>query len=130
MKPSTTVLASSARSDIRASNAGSRKEAGAAGTSERGARRGSCGDELSDQCLGGDRLRLRKKIEQDAMAEDGQGERAHIVERDVGAPLEQRARLGAEDQRLRSADAGAVRHPLLDEARRRGVGGAAETHQP
>ena len=31
MKPSTTVLASSARSEIRASSAGSRKEAGAAG---------------------------------------------------------------------------------------------------
>src|SRR4051794_41943452 len=122
MKPSTTVLASSARSEIRASSAGSRKEAGAAGTSERGARGRNGGDQLSDQRLRGDLLRLRLEVEQDAMAQHREREGAHVVVRDMGAPLQQRARLGAEDERLRGAHARAVRHPILDEARRAVLG--------
>src|SRR5215213_7263790 len=96
MKPSTTVLASRARSEIRASSAGSRKEAGAAGTSERGTRGWHGGDQLPDQRLGGDLLRLRLEVEQDAMTQDGQREGAHVVVRDVGAALQQRARLAAQ----------------------------------
>src|SRR5215216_7503900 len=72
MKPSTTVLASSARSEIRARSAGSRKEAGAVGTSERGARGGNGGDQLGDQRLRRDLLRLRLEVEQDAMPHHGQ----------------------------------------------------------
>src|SRR6188768_2466595 len=109
MKPSTTVLASSARSEIRASSAGSRKEAGAVGTSECGARRGNGGDELGDQRLRRDSLRLRLEVEQDAMPQHGQREGAHVVVGDVGTSLQQRARLGAEDERLRGAHARAVR---------------------
>src|SRR5688572_32933080 len=91
MKPSTTVLASSARSEIRASSTGSRKEAGAVGTSEPGARGGQRGDQLGDQRLRRHLLRLRLEVEQDAMAQHGEREGTHVVERDVGAPLEERS---------------------------------------
>src|SRR5687768_5196437 len=100
MKPSTTVLASSARSESRARSTGSRKEAGAVGTSDRCARGGQGGDQLGDQRLRRHLLGLRLEVEQDAMAQHGQREGTHVVERDVGAPLEQRARLAPEDERL------------------------------
>src|SRR5436190_23728506 len=130
MKPSTTVLASSARSEIRASSAGSRKEAGAVGTSDRGARCGDGGDQLGDQRLRRDLLRLRLEVEQDAMPHHGQREGAHVVERDVGTTLQQRARLGAEDERLRGANAGPVRYPIPDEARRTGLRRPTEPDEP
>src|SRR3954469_13983726 len=93
MKPSTTVLASRPRSEIRESSAGSRKEAGAAGTSERRTRGGDRGEQPRDERVGGDLLRLRLEVEQDAVTQHGQREGAHVVEGDVSAALEQCARL-------------------------------------
>src|SRR3954463_595315 len=118
MKPSTTVRASSARSAMRARSAGSSSAAGAVGTSERRARDGHRAAQLRDELLGADLLGLRLEVEQHAVPEDGEGQRANVVEAHVGAALEQGAGLRTEDERLRRTDAGAVRHPLADEVGR------------
>ena len=130
MKPSTTVRASSARSEIRASSAGSRKEAGAVGTSERGreewGRRRAASRSASSVVTFSD---CAWKLSRMRWRSTGSASARTSSKLDVGAPLQQRARLGAEHERLRGAHARAVRHPLLDEVRRAGFARTAHAHE-
>ena len=66
-------------------------------------------------CVGRHAFRLRVEVGDDAVAQHRVRQRADVLEADVIAAAGQRARLAAEHQVLRRADAGAERHPLLDE---------------
>ena len=85
-------------------------------------------EQLIDNAIRGDAFGLGVEIRQHAMAEDRLGERLDVLHRHVMAAVQQRARLGADHQRVRRAQAGAPLHPLLDEvelgaaARPRAVG--------
>ena len=71
--------------------------------------------------IGRHAFRLRVEVRDDAVAQHRVRQRADVVEADVIAAARQRARLAAEHEVLRRADAGAERHPLLDEVLRRRV---------
>ena len=71
-------------------------------------------DQPADQVFGVDSLGPGVKIEHQAMAQDGQGDRANVGEIDVKPAGENRHGLGTEDQVLRGPRAGAVGQELLD----------------
>src|SRR5438034_9069723 len=62
-------------------------------------------EQLVDDLIARHALRLRVEVREHAMAQDGVRERADVVEADVVAAVRQRARLAAEHEVLRRADA-------------------------
>src|SRR2546430_9816788 len=82
-------------------------------------RNGNGLEQLVDDLIARHALRLRVEVREHAMAQYGVRERADVVEADVVAAVRQRARLAAEHEVLRRADARAERGPLADELRRR-----------
>ena len=85
---------------------------------------GTAREQLLDDLIRRHLLRLGVEVHQHAMAQHRLGQRADVLEAHVVAAVHERARLAAEDEMLRRARAGAVRHPLLDEVRRLGPGPA------
>ena len=69
--------------------------------------------------IGRHAFRLRVEVGDDAVAQHRVRQRADVVEAHVVAAARERARLAAEHEVLRRADAGAERDPLLHEVRRR-----------
>src|SRR5258708_7513063 len=74
-------------------------------------------EQLVDDLIRRDFLRLCCEVEQDTMTQHGMYERANVVEAHVAAPLEKRTRLSAKHECLRRANAGAVIQELLHEIR-------------
>src|SRR4051794_41805153 len=101
MVPSTMRFETSSRSAIAASAAGS-----------------STIEEPPHDLVGVDTVRLGLEVDEDAVAQHRQRDGADVVEVDDGAPLEERPRLAAEQQRLAGARTGAPAHPLAHELRR------------
>ena len=66
-----------------------------------------------------DAFGLGVEVGDDAVPQDGERDRADVVADDVGAAVQDGARLAAEDEVLARARAGAPAHPLLDERRAR-----------
>src|SRR5690606_23860942 len=66
------------------------------------------------QRIARDPFRLRVEVGQHAVAKHGMRERADVFKAHVIAAVRQRARLGAEDEELRSADAGTEGDPLTN----------------
>ena len=78
-----------------------------------------------DDILDADAFGLGAVIQQDAVAQDRIGQRLDVLDRDVRAALQQRARLGAQHEELAGPRAGAPADPVVDEVRRRRPGAAA-----
>src|SRR5579864_1091191 len=74
-------------------------------------------------------VRFRMEIQQNAVAQNGDEQRADVFVGNVVAALHQSAGLSAEHQELRSADAATVVHVLVDEVRRGFVTAARGTDQ-
>src|SRR4051812_8089522 len=122
MNPSTTERATSSRFPTRARTTGSTNRAPVnppAWISLRislhpRAWHGNRFQQSIDQRVAGDPFRLRVEIREHAVAQDRMRQRTDVLEADVIAPAGERARLAAEHQVLRGADARAERRPLLD----------------
>ena len=69
-------------------------------------------EQACDDLIGVDAVGLGLKVQQDAMPQHRQRDRADVVGRRDAAAVEQRARLRAEHQRLAGARPGAPLHPL------------------
>ena len=90
---------------------------------------GTEADQPIDDLVGRHALGLGVEVREDAVAHHGMRQRPDVLERHVVAPVDERARLGAEDEILRGAHAGAVGHPFLDEVERAGGMAAARAHK-
>ncbi len=75
-------------------------------------------DQLLDHLIRIDLLGLGLKIQQHPMTQHRWRNGAHVFARNVVAAAQDRARLAAKNQELRSAQRSAPRHPLVDEIRR------------
>src|SRR5688572_29160734 len=115
MKPSQTARETTSRLPMRASTTGSMKRAqgmalglcpAARLISHSRTRKRHGLEQPINQDVGRDPFRLGVEVGDDAVPQHRMGERAHVLEAHVVAPAGQRARLAAEDQVLRSADAG------------------------
>src|SRR5688500_1124065 len=119
MNPSTTARETSSRFPMRARTAGSMKRA--PGTtwvsrmSHAGTRQRDHFEQALDDIVGGNAFGLSVEIGDDPVTQHRMRQRADVLETHVIAAAGQGPRLGAEHQVLRGADAGAERHPLLDE---------------
>src|SRR5580700_2827223 len=102
-KPSTTVLATRSRPEIPASTDGSRYRCTLGSCRWRHVR-----DQAAQDLIGINAIRLRVEIEQNAMAQNRNGQRSHVFVGDVIAAPRQRAGLGCQHDKLRGAHAGAV----------------------
>src|ERR1051325_918477 len=134
MKPSTTARETSSRLPMRASTTGSMKRAPgiawiSTAMSHTRARERNDLEQPIDDLVGRHAFGLRVEVGDDAVAHDRVRQRADVLEADVIAAARQRARLAAEHQILRRADAGAERDPLLDEVLRRRILRAAGAHE-
>ena len=72
---------------------------------------------MLNDLFGSNAFRLRMEIREDAMAEHRDSQLLNVLDGDVIPALHQGAGLRTENQELRSAQAGAVVHVLLDEVR-------------
>src|ERR1700677_984326 len=114
-KPSTTVLATRSRLEMLWSTAGSRNRC------TLGA--GRCGnlfEQAAQNLVGLDAVRFGVEVEQDAMAQDGDGHRDDVFFGYVVAAAGEGARFGRQHNELRGANAGAVVDVFFYE-----IGGAA-----
>src|SRR5688500_17065368 len=77
--------------------------------------------ELLHDVVGGESLALSGEVGDQAVAEDGQRDGLHVLDRDVEPPVQHRAGLAGEDQVQAGARAGADGDPILDERGGEGV---------
>src|SRR6185312_1400778 len=108
--PSTTIRATSSRSAMPASTSGG--QGASVGIRASGDR-----DRLEqprDDLIGVDAVGFRLEVEQDPVAQHRRRYGAHVLGRRGAPPFEQRARLGAEHERLAGAWTGAPLHPLTN----------------
>src|SRR5688572_12621966 len=77
--------------------------------------RGYCSNELFNHTIGRHPLGFGVEIRNHTMPQYGLGQRMDVLDRDVMPPVNERARLAAENQRRRRAQAGAPLDPLLHE---------------
>src|SRR5208282_2101390 len=106
------LMPSTRRSSLR-KNSGSKARASsiAARLHFRGANRL---DDALDNVRGVDSVGERGVVEHDPMGQRGNRHMLDIFTRDIGAPVEQRPHLGAQDQRLRAAQARPEHHVAID----------------
>src|SRR6185436_10019980 len=115
-KPSTMVRAFSSSVPSRATTAGSRngRSVGAQGMLHPALGNRHALEQAIDDRVGVDALGFGVKVRHDAVPEDRLGERLHVLHRYVIPTVHERPRLRAANDRLRSAEARAPLHPLVD----------------
>src|SRR5262245_36463978 len=128
MNPSTISRALKSRPSILSRTLGSRYRVLSVVTRAL-AGRGDGLEEVVDEAVARHPFGLGAVGRDDAVAQDGVRDRAHVLGRHVEPSLEQRARLGAEHEVLARARAGAPGRALLDEGGGFGLAHARRAHE-